>query len=225
MSSPTFSDNNEKPTNITFAGFWVRISSHLLDSLIIILVLLPISVFDVFVMEGDLGTFSYFKTIDQQIVADTTEESDDGSIKTFQRIIQTREDYQGRLAKVQIEKTVTRNANSTTTYTFSKALEADPDWGGKYSTYYQIGMMLLIIGYFPVMWSSSYQCTLGGKIMKLQVTDIKGNRITVLRALGRLAAVIPSSIILIGFYTILFTKKKQGLHDIIAKTLVLRKHP
>jgi len=53
LSSPVLSDVNEKPTNNTFAGFWVRIASHFFDMLIILLVLAPIIALDVYVMEGD----------------------------------------------------------------------------------------------------------------------------------------------------------------------------
>ena len=57
--------------------------------------------------------------------------------------------------------------------------------------------------------------------MDIIVTDLHGNRVSFGRATGRYFAKIISSIILfIGYLMIAFTEKKQGLHDIIAETLV-----
>ena len=71
------------------------------------------------------------------------------------------------------------------------------------------------------MESSSTQATLGKMAMSIVVTDISGNRVSFGRATGRHFAKIISAIILyIGYLMIAFTEKKQGLHDIIADTLV-----
>lgn len=77
------------------------------------------------------------------------------------------------------------------------------------------------IAYFAGMESSSMQATLGKKALGMVVTDTAGNRISFARALGRYFAKILSAIILcIGFIMVAFTDKKQGLHDMIAGTLV-----
>jgi uncharacterized RDD family membrane protein YckC len=58
----------------------------------------------------------------------------------------------------------------------------------------------------------------------IKVTDLAGNRISFLRALGRYVAKIVSfAILLIGFLMVGWTEKKQGLHDMIAGTLVVKK--
>lgn len=78
--------------------------------------------------------------------------------------------------------------------------------------------------YFAYMESSEYQATLGKKLLGLQVTDLEGNRISFARATGRYFAKILSAIIfLVGYFMAAFTERKQGLHDILAKTLVLDK--
>ena len=75
--------------------------------------------------------------------------------------------------------------------------------------------------YEALMESSSYQATLGKMIFGLKVTDLYGNRIDFARATGRHFAKILSGIILgIGFIMVGFTERKQGLHDMIAGTLV-----
>jgi uncharacterized RDD family membrane protein YckC len=77
--------------------------------------------------------------------------------------------------------------------------------------------------YEALMESSSYQATLGKMIFGMKVTDLYGNRIDFARATGRHFAKIISALILcIGFIMVGFTERKQGLHDIIAGTLVRR---
>ena len=77
--------------------------------------------------------------------------------------------------------------------------------------------------YYAYMESSEYQATLGKMLLGLKVTDLKGRRISFLRATGRHFGKILSGLILgIGFFMIAFTKKNQGLHDIITECLVLK---
>lgn len=77
--------------------------------------------------------------------------------------------------------------------------------------------------YEALMESSSYQATLGKMIFGMKVTDLYGNRISFARATGRHFAKILSGFILgIGFIMVGLTERKQGLHDMIAGTLVRR---
>jgi len=73
------------------------------------------------------------------------------------------------------------------------------------------------------MESSARQGTIGKSLLGLRVTDFEGNRISLLRAVGRyFAKIISAFILLIGFIMVAFTEKKQGLHDMLAGTLVLK---
>ena len=77
--------------------------------------------------------------------------------------------------------------------------------------------------YEALMESSSYQATLGKMIFGMKVTDLYDNRISFARATGRHFAKIISLLTLcIGFIMVGFTERKQGLHDMIAGTLVRR---
>lgn len=79
--------------------------------------------------------------------------------------------------------------------------------------------------YFAFFESSVKQATPGKMALHLQVTDEQGKKLTFWRATGRhFAKIISTLIIFIGYLMIGWTKKKQGLHDIIAKTLVIRHH-
>ena len=60
-------------------------------------------------------------------------------------------------------------------------------------------------------------------ILGMKVTDLYGNRISFARATGRHFAKFISGLMLgFGFLMVAFTERKQGLHDIVAGTLVRR---
>ena len=74
------------------------------------------------------------------------------------------------------------------------------------------------------MESSSRQATVGKMATGIVVTDMTGKKISFAKATGRhFAKIISGVILLIGFIMIAFTQKKQGLHDIIADCLVVKK--
>ena len=78
--------------------------------------------------------------------------------------------------------------------------------------------------YFTLLESSAWQATLGKKALRLAVTDEEGNRIGFGKANARYWSKILSTLILgIGFLMVAFTRRKQGLHDMIARTLVVRR--
>jgi uncharacterized RDD family membrane protein YckC len=77
--------------------------------------------------------------------------------------------------------------------------------------------------YEAFMESSSHQATLGKMIFGLKVTDLNGNRICFARATGRHFAKFLSAMTLcIGYIMVAVTERKQGLHDLLAGTLVRR---
>ena len=77
--------------------------------------------------------------------------------------------------------------------------------------------------YYAGMESSARQATLGKMALGLAVTDLSGQRVSFLRATGRyFAKILSALILLVGFVMVAFTEKKQGLHDMIASTLVVK---
>jgi uncharacterized RDD family membrane protein YckC len=78
--------------------------------------------------------------------------------------------------------------------------------------------------YWSLTESSSKQGTPGKTAMGIIVTDTEGTRISFGRATNRYWAKAVSGVILLsGFVMIAFTARKQGLHDVIAKCLVVNK--
>jgi uncharacterized RDD family membrane protein YckC len=75
--------------------------------------------------------------------------------------------------------------------------------------------------YEALLTSSSWQGTIGKRVLSLRVTDLEGNRISFARATGRFLGKFLSRMIMdIGFIMVAFTERKQGLHDLLAGTLV-----
>ncbi len=86
--------------------------------------------------------------------------------------------------------------------------------------------LLLAIGYFVLLESSRWQATVGKRACRLRVTDLSGRRIGIGRALGRYGAKFVSAFVLcIGFLMVGWTRRSQGLHDLMADTLVMRLRP
>jgi uncharacterized RDD family membrane protein YckC len=91
------------------------------------------------------------------------------------------------------------------------------------TAFIQIVSFLIGLGYNAGLESSEKQATLGKMAMGLKVVDLRSHRISFPRALGRFFGKYLSAIILgIGFLMVAFTQKKQGLHDMLAGTLVVK---
>ena len=85
-------------------------------------------------------------------------------------------------------------------------------------------LIVLVWLYYAGLESSAWQATIGKRLMRLVVTDLYGRRISFGRATGRYWSKILSMLILFaGFWMIPLTQRKQGLHDLIASTLVGRR--
>ncbi len=81
---------------------------------------------------------------------------------------------------------------------------------------------VLFTGAYSVfLESSSRQATVGMMAFGMRVTDYQYQRISLEKAIVRFLSEYVSTAVVIGFIMIAFTKRKQGLHDIIAETLVV----
>ena len=77
--------------------------------------------------------------------------------------------------------------------------------------------------YEALLTSSSWQATVGKRILNLKVTDEVGNPISFEKATGRFFAKILSSLLCgLGYLMVAFSARKQGLHDMLAGTLVMK---
>lgn len=79
--------------------------------------------------------------------------------------------------------------------------------------------------YYAFLESSEKQATLGKQLIGVIVTDVKGNKISFLRATGRFFGRALSGLPLcIGYLLPIITEKKQTLHDMITGTIVVKKN-
>ncbi|MCW2952218.1 MAG: domain containing protein [Conexibacter sp.] len=85
--------------------------------------------------------------------------------------------------------------------------------------------VLWTIGYFAAFWSTTGQ-TPGSRLMQIRVRDAGGGeRVPLRRALVRFAGVVLSAIPLgAGFAPILLNDRRRGLHDYVARTVVVHAH-
>lgn len=82
---------------------------------------------------------------------------------------------------------------------------------------------ILTMIYFIVMEAGSKNATLGKQIIGIKVVTTNGTPITFQDALVRnLCKILSAVLLLIGFIMVAFSVKKQGLHDLIAGTLVIK---
>lgn len=89
---------------------------------------------------------------------------------------------------------------------------------------YSVGLdILLALLYTPFFEASELQATPGKAMLDMRVVSMSGERITFKKAFIRYLVRIVSGLLLcFGFLMMLFTEKKQTLHDLAAETLVLR---
>jgi uncharacterized RDD family membrane protein YckC len=77
--------------------------------------------------------------------------------------------------------------------------------------------------YDSLLTCSSWQGTIGKRVLRMKVIDQAGNKISFGRATGRFfSKAFISGIFYVGYIMVAFTDRKQGLHDMIAGTLVVR---
>jgi uncharacterized RDD family membrane protein YckC len=77
--------------------------------------------------------------------------------------------------------------------------------------------------YWPVMHASGGQATFGKAILGLKVARFDGRRISILRSLWReLAKIFSAAVLMLGYLMAAILPRKQGLHDLLAATYVVR---
>jgi uncharacterized RDD family membrane protein YckC len=97
-------------------------------------------------------------------------------------------------------------------------------WSARTEAAFQVVFVIAYWLYVTGMESSAHQATLGKLALRIKVTDYEGQRIGFGRANGRLFGTILSSLTLgIGYLMAGFTRRRQALHDMVARTLVVKK--
>ena len=88
---------------------------------------------------------------------------------------------------------------------------------------FQFGTLVLRALYWSAMESSRWQATVGKRVLGLVVTDERGYRLRFSQALVRFfGRLLCELTFFLGYLLMLFTARRQGLHDLIARTFVVR---
>ena len=74
-----------------------------------------------------------------------------------------------------------------------------------------------------ILDSTKMQGTIGKLIVRIKVSDLNGDKISLQAAIVRNLLKVVSSIFFIGFISSAYDKKYQAFHDKVAKTLVIDK--
>lgn len=84
---------------------------------------------------------------------------------------------------------------------------------------------LLLVLYYPLFQSSRFEATPGKMFFRMRVVTYDRKRIGFWRALLRylIKVLISFPVLCIGVLMVAFTARKEGLHDLIARTVVERK--
>ena len=93
-------------------------------------------------------------------------------------------------------------------------------------TYYTMSIIFAIVlwCYYAGMESSPWRGTIGKKLVGLEVSDLRGKRVSFAKATGRYFGKIISIVILcIGYLAMLFNSKKQTWHDSMSGCIVTEK--
>jgi uncharacterized RDD family membrane protein YckC len=78
--------------------------------------------------------------------------------------------------------------------------------------------------YYGLMESSRRQATLGKMALGIKVVDLRGERVSFLRATARhFAKLLSGVLLLVGYMMAGFTSRKQALHDVVASCLVVNR--
>jgi len=104
---------------------------------------------------------------------------------------------------------------------FIGGMLSDPETMAKINSFGMLIDVVVVWLYFALQESGEAQATVGKRVMGIYVTSKEGERISFAQATIRYFSKYLSSIFMIGFIMVAFTQNKQGLHDLIADTLVV----
>ncbi len=130
-----------------------------------------------------------------------------------------------RLVAILIDGIITSIITITLSFFLGFSLFEEPDTLSPDYIYSNLFSFVFSWLYYAGLESSQYQGTLGKQMMGIYVTNEHRERIGFLRASGRyFAKILSAMVLLIGFIMAGFTSKKQALHDILARTFVLKRN-
>ena len=106
---------------------------------------------------------------------------------------------------------------------FIGGILSNPEAMQKINSFGMLIDVVIVWLYFALQESGEAQATVGKRVMSIYVTSKAGERLSFAQATIRYFSKYLSSVLMVGFIMASFTKNKQGLHDLIADTLVVNR--
>ncbi|MGZ0710267.1 RDD family protein [Coraliomargarita sp. W4R53] len=205
-----------------YAGFWCRFLALIIDYQIVLLAMFPFFLLGGFlfphavVVDTPYGLFSKERVLEEHL--DRVDYPDGSFTESEQRIVE--ETVFGRWVYLYKELDVVGNQPVEISRILIDPQTREPlDW----ITDDDFILYVLLL-YWATMESSRFRASFGKRILGLEVTTEEGARLSWLQALGRnLGKLLSAMILLIGFMMVGWTNRKQGLHDKIARCLIVRR--
>lgn len=207
-----------------YAGLWRRLIAFLIDLIIVgaavsTVVLLLATAFpklaDLMTLDSPYAVFASERTIDGKANAAT---ATGHVVKTVERTVWGHWTYRYR---------VTEDARGTPKLQGAPATHAewqqiDPATGEDIdATSVSDLAWLALLFYWPLMEASRLQTSLGKWAVGIKVTDELGARLGLAQAAGRnVLKLVSAATLMIGFLMVPFTRRRQALHDLFARTLL-----
>ena len=207
-----------------YAGFWRRVVAWTIDGVLVsaVVTLVGLGLNSVF---GDVvrvnPNFNY--KVAQDTVLDQRVRVGEDGIKELVTAFEKKETYFGLWSLYSRGETIRKENSRTTRFEW---WPIDPDTKIRVMRLYTstIEFLLFFFVYLPLAEASRWQASIGKLIMGIRVVDLEGRRVSFKRALGRNAGKIVSiAVLLIGLLMASWTRRRQGLRDKMAKTLVIRR--
>lgn len=200
--------------SVKYGGFWRRLIALIIDVCLVSICVFPLVVAIDFFFPNLIVVTTPFGLFSEERVLETeksTQPDSEGS-RIVQKTYMNKWTYTYRIVE-----------NSKAGETESESYLIDPVTKQNIektstSTLTFLGLLIYLI----VMEGSRYQASLGKMALGLKVVDIEGNRLTFLRAAGRnVSKLLSAFTFFIGFMMAGWTNKKQALHDMVARCLVI----
>jgi uncharacterized RDD family membrane protein YckC len=226
--------NGSRPaTSIEYGGFWRRFVAFVIDYVLVSLVLFALLAAAALVVPRiaesiDLSTFPFEVLAIERTVESkpaVVQYGEEGKKTQTEKIVEStvagRWVYLHRVIETETEKKPSPQTILTTKSV--KRIRLDPQTREEVhsvSMLYLFWITLLL--YAVIMESSRFQATFGKMAMGIKVTNDDGGRPSILRALARnLLKILSAIILMIGFLMAAWTRRKQALHDMMARCCVV----
>ncbi|WPJ95278.1 RDD family protein [Coraliomargarita algicola] len=209
-----------------YAGFWCRFLALIIDYNIVMLAMFPFFVVgglifpNAVLVEDPYGLFSTERVIEERV--ETVNHPDGSYSREEQQIVEKTVlghwVYWYRDVIVGVDVGVHDGAQDSRTLIDPETREP-LDWIS-----YEDFILFVLLIYWTTLESSRHRASLGKRVLGIEVTNAEGAQLSWPQALGRnLGKLLSVMLLFVGFMMVGWTNRKQGLHDKMARCILVRR--